>query len=407
MRVDDIYLAGVGTYLPPVVTTEHAVGRSWYDRADREASGMEAVMVAGETPAPEMAARAAQVALRRSGHGPDDFGALLHSDSYHQGPDGWSAPHYVLRRTLDRPITALEIRQGCLGMIASLEMAAHRLIADRGRDRKDAVLLTAGDNFSAPGVDRWRASRMFLLADGGAAAVVSRRGGFARVLAFGTVSNPGMEELHRGGEVIFPPGVTIGRSLNFEERSDYWRRQWAAGIAPPMGHFGECVAEAADRALEEAGISMEKVTRVCHTAFARNSLEAMFLDPLEIDADRGLWDFTRRIGHAGAADPFIGLEHLWTSGQVVPGDHVLLIGSAPGMEAGCVVLEIIAPYEPGDHGSESDEAASRGAESHELQNDDHEPEDQEIQHDDHKRPGHEPRDGDQGPENREPENGGR
>jgi 3-oxoacyl-[acyl-carrier-protein] synthase-3 len=186
---------------------------------------------------------------------------------------------------------------------------------------------------------------MFLLADGGAAAVVSRRGGFAKVLASGAVSNPGMEELHRGGEVLFPPGVTVGRGLNFEERSAYWREQWALGVAPPMGHFGECVAEVAERTAAEAGIPMEKVTRVCHTGFSRGALHAMFLDPLGIEPDRGVWELSRRIGHAGAADLFIGLEHLWTQGAVVPGDHVMLIGSAPGMEAGCAVVEIVAAYE--------------------------------------------------------------
>ncbi|MBF8191541.1 ketoacyl-ACP synthase III family protein [Nonomuraea sp. K274] len=343
MRFDDVFLAGIGTYLPPTVSTEHAVEKSWYDPADRDASGMAAVMVAGELPAPEMAARAARVALARAGHAADDFGALLHSDSFHQGPDGWSAPHYVLRATLEQPITAIEIRQGCLGMIAGLEMAAHRLIADRG---KDAVLLTAADNFSTPLVDRWRASRMFLLADGAAATVVSRRGGFARVLAAGSVSDPSMEELHRGGEELFPPGVTVGRGLNFEERSDHWRRLWAQGIAPPMGNFGDCVAEVAERTLAEAGTSMEKIVKVCHTGFARGALGAMFLDPLGIDLDRSMWEFTRTVGHAGAGDLFIQLEHLWTGGALAAGEQVLLVGSAPGMEAGCAVIEITTPYAP-------------------------------------------------------------
>ncbi|NRQ34234.1 3-oxoacyl-ACP synthase [Nonomuraea sp. NN258] len=343
MRFDSVYLAGLGTYLPPVVTAEHAVAQDWYDRSDLETSGMAAVMVAGDLPAPEMAARAAGVALARAGHDPADFGALLHSDSFHQGPDGWSAPHYVLKNTLNRPITALEVRQGCLGMIAGLELAAHRLIADPA---KDAVLLTAADNFSTPMVDRWRASRMFLLADGAAAAVVSRRGGIARVLAVGSVSDPSMEELHRGGEELFPPGITVGRGLNFEERSDHWRTLWAQGIAPPMGHFGDCVAEAADRTLAEAGTSMDKIVKVCHTAFARGALAGMFLDPLGIDADRSMWEFTRTVGHAGAGDLFIQLEHLWTTGAVTTGDQILLIGSAPGMEAGCAVVEITAPYEP-------------------------------------------------------------
>ena len=341
MRADDVYLAGVGTHLPPAVTTEHAVAEGWYDQADRAASGFESVLVAGDVPAPDMAVDAARKALRMAGIPGEDFGALVHSTTYHQGPDGWSAPHYVLRETIDRPISAIELRQGCVGMIAGLELAVHRLTADH---EADAVLLTTSDNFSAPIVDRWRAAKLFLLADGGAAAVVSRRGGFAKVLSVAAYSNPGMEELHRGGEDLFPPGITRGVSLNFEERSDHWREQWAKGVAPPMGHLGECVAGAAGKALADAGIGMEKIARVCHVGFARGPLHAIYLDALDVDADRGSWEITRRTGHVGAADPFIGLEHLWRTGAVVPGDHVMLIANAPGMEAGCAVLEIVAPY---------------------------------------------------------------
>ncbi len=113
MRFDDLYLAGVGSHL----------ARARSPRAD-DGSGMVSVMVAGDTPAVDMAADAGNIAIKRSGHEPDDFVALLHSGSYHQGPDGWSAPHYVLRNTVDRPITALEVRQGCLGMLAGLRIAA-------------------------------------------------------------------------------------------------------------------------------------------------------------------------------------------------------------------------------------------------------------------------------------------
>ncbi|WP_062435680.1 ketoacyl-ACP synthase III family protein [Herbidospora daliensis] len=350
MRFDDLYLSGVGSALPGTVTTSEAVSRGLYDAADREMSGMLGVLVAGETPAVDLAAEAGNIAVKRSGHEPDDFVALLHSGSYHQGPDGWSAPHYVLRNTIDRPITALEVRQGCLGMLSGLRIAAGLLKSedDAGLPGAEddaaplksnhAVLLTSGDNYGSPLVDRWRASRMFLLADGGAAVVASRRGGFAKVLAAGAVSNPAMEELHRGGETLFPPDLS--RGLNFEERTAWWRARWAEGVAPPMGHLGELVAEVAFGTLEEAGSSIDRVKRVCHVGFTEGPLTAIYLDPLGVDAAKGTWELTRTTGHAGAGDPFIGLEWLWTRGDVEPGDHVLLIGTAPGMEAACAVVEI-------------------------------------------------------------------
>ncbi|MFJ2230644.1 ketoacyl-ACP synthase III family protein [Streptomyces halstedii] len=337
MKTDGIFLAGVATCLPEPYTTRRAVAEGAYDEADREESGIESVPVAGETPGPDLAVRAARTALARSGHRPEDFGALLHSGVHFQGPDGWSAPHYVLRHTLDRPVTAVEVRQGCLGMLSALEMAACRLTAV---PEHPAVLLTSGDNFSTPLVDRWRASKLFLLGDAGAAAVVSRRGGFARVLSVGSVSTPSMEELHRGGEPMFPPGPTVGRTLNLEERREYWRREWARGVPPPMGNFGDTVAAAARQSLAEAGATMADIARVCHLGFSELPLRACFLDPLDIDEKRGIWEFTRTTGHLGAADPIAGPQHLWRTGQVGAGDLVMIIGASPGMEAGCAVVEI-------------------------------------------------------------------
>ncbi|MFE7037286.1 3-oxoacyl-[acyl-carrier-protein] synthase III C-terminal domain-containing protein [Streptomyces sp. NPDC057621] len=40
------------------------------------------------------------------------------------------------------------------------------------------------------------------------------------------------------------------------------------------------------------------------------------------------------------SDVVIGLEHLWLTRQVNPGDRVLMIGTTPGMEVGCAVVEI-------------------------------------------------------------------
>jgi 3-oxoacyl-[acyl-carrier-protein] synthase-3 len=339
MKVRGLYLAGIGSYLPEPVPTDDAVEQGWLGADRQAASRVVSVAVEPSVSAPDMAVRAARVALERSGHGPDDIAVLLHSNTYHQGPDGWSAPHYVLRNTLDRPIPALEIRQGCLGMLAALELAACRLMT---RPEEEAALLTTGDNFSTPLVDRWTASGLFLFADAGSSLVLSRRGGFAEVLAVGSLSDAAMEPLHRGDEPLLPPGVTTGASLDFEKRIRYWRGQWAAGVKPPVNNFGDRVAEIAERTLKEAGLSMDQIARISHVGFDWEPLHGMFLEPLDLDAERGTWELSSRIGHTGVSDLVLGLEHLWLTGQVGVGDRVLLIGAATGMEAGCAVVEITA-----------------------------------------------------------------
>jgi 3-oxoacyl-[acyl-carrier-protein] synthase-3 len=337
MKVDDIYVAGVGSFLPDPVDTAEAVAKGWYDAEDRENSGFAAIAVAGSTPAPDMAVEAARTALKQAGHDPAEINALFHSNTHPQGPEGWSAQHYILRQTVNRPITAVEVRLGCLGLLASIQLGCCFLAAVPERT---AVLLTSADNMGTPIINRWRTSKLYVLADGGGAMVLSKRGGFAKVLSVGSFSKPGMEELHRGGEEMFPPGITVGTPLDFEARRQYWLKKWAEGVPPPQGDLSAVVVEAVNRTLAEAGVTMDDIARVINVCLARGPLHDIFLDPLGIPEERSTWDFNRRTGHAGSVDHVAGLEYVWSAGQVGIGDRVLLLGATPGAEAACAVLEI-------------------------------------------------------------------
>ena len=254
-----------------------------------------------------------------------------------QGPDGWSAPHYINRHTIDQPVTSLEIRNGCVGFFSTLHLAACYLTASPGRT---AALLTAADNFGTPAVDRWNASQLFALADGGGALILSTTHGFARLLAITATSSPHLEEHHRAGEPLFPPGITTGATLNFTERMAYGQRLAEQGALRPMADFGSLLVDTVERALKEADVSIGEIAAVIHDGFHHDTLRVIFLDPLDIPDERGIWEFTCRAGHAGPLDALRGLDHAWREGRVQAGDRVLLLSGSPGMEAACAVLEI-------------------------------------------------------------------
>ncbi|MEH1127363.1 ketoacyl-ACP synthase III family protein [Micromonospora sp. CPCC 206061] len=337
MRVNDIYIAGIGTSEPDYVDTAVAVEKGWYSAEDRERSGLLSISIAGTTPAPDLAIEAARFAVEQSGHAPEEICALFHTNVHPQGPDGWSAQHYINRNTINQPVTSVEIRNGCIGFFSNLHLAACYLDA---RPDRIAALLTCADNFGTPSVNRWNASSLFVLADGGGGVVLSKRRGFAKVLSTEFASNPELELHHRGGEKIFPPGMTVGGTLNFDARMAYVREQAADSGAPPMTDFGSVVIEAAEGALSEAGVTLDDISKVVHDGFARWALTDIFLDPLGIEEKRGIWEFTRRLGHAGPLDQIRGLEYVWRNREVDVGEKVLLVSGAPGMEAACAVVEI-------------------------------------------------------------------
>jgi len=339
MKVGDIHFRGIGTATTRSVDTAHAVKMGLYDPRERDRSELVSISVAGDTPAPDLAVEAARSALHQSGCAPDEFSALFHTNVHPQGPDGWSAQHYINHRTIDRPVTSVEIRNGCVGFLSSLHLAVCYLTV---APQPATVLLTCADNFDTPAVDRWRASNLFVLADGGGAAVLSTRPGFARLLAINSVSNPELEVRHRGSEKLFPPGLTAGGTLNFHERTEYVRQRQLTGAMPLLEDFGGVLVDTVDQTLAEAGVTLNEIARVVHDGFNRWAVRDIFLDPVGIEEQRGIWEFTRRLGHAGPLDQLRGLDYLWRNHEVDTGDKVLLFSDAPGMEAACAVLEITA-----------------------------------------------------------------
>jgi 3-oxoacyl-[acyl-carrier-protein] synthase-3 len=81
--------------------------------------------------------------------------------------------------------------------------------------------------------------------------------------------------------------VTVGAPLDFNEGRECMRAQWATGVAPPIGYFGDKIAVVTEAVLEEADTTSEEIARVAHAGFGWESLETKFLAPLDIDADRG------------------------------------------------------------------------------------------------------------------------
>ena len=80
-----------------------------------------------------------------------------------------------------------------------------------------------------------------------------------------------------------------------------------------------------ERTLQEADRKLDDMTRVIYGNVAGYLVEAL-TEPLGISMDQTTWQFGRGIGHTGASDQLLSLNHLLVTGQLAPGDHVLLAG---------------------------------------------------------------------------------
>jgi 3-oxoacyl-[acyl-carrier-protein] synthase-3 len=334
MRWDDVYLRACATWLPPVLTAEDAVARGLADATAVRRMQVTGVTTTTEAPA-AMAAAAARTALTRAGCTPEEVGLILHASIYHQGHDFWSASSYVQRAAVGNRCPAMEIRQSSNGGMAALEVAAAYLAAGMAK----TALITTADRFCEPGVDRWRSDPGTVLADGGTALVVGRGYGFARLRSLVLVSDPTLEQMHRGadepGAVPFAArqpidiSVTTRSFLSGDEGRDAFTRMERG------------CAESIDQALDEASVTFAGIDRFVLPNLGRRRLDVHYFRRYGIDPARSTWDWGRGVGHLGAGDQFAALAVLVERGQLRPGQICLLAGIGGGFTWSAATVEIL------------------------------------------------------------------
>ncbi|MPZ81286.1 MAG: 3-oxoacyl-ACP synthase [Actinophytocola sp.] len=340
MKTPGIFIKGTGVYLPDKVTSEWAVEQGLYSAEEIELHGLTSTSVAGDTPAPEMALRAAERALKRCRQDGTDLSLLLYASTWHQGPEGWLAHSYLQHHLVGGDVPATEIRQGCNGMFTSLELAVCHL---RAEPQRQAALLVAADNYGTPMVNRWRMGGGYIGGDAGSAVVLAKDSGFARLLSVASTTVDEAEEMHRGDEPLFPPGITVGRGLDFTTRNQEFQRharRRTAGTAP-LFKVHQRTISIVETVLAEADLEIADIARVAFMNYSREIVEQRCMAALGLPMSRSTWDIGATIGHCGASDQFIALDHLIGTGGLRPGDHMLMLGVSPGVTLAAAVVQIV------------------------------------------------------------------
>jgi 3-oxoacyl-[acyl-carrier-protein] synthase III len=334
LKVTDVYLSGLGVFQPPTVDAGQAARRGEYDPGTYLENRLTGACIAGDVSPPEMAVHAARQAMSRATADPARISMVMHATVHTQGPEVWHSPAYVQREILGNVVPAFEIRLGCNGVFAGLELAAPRM-GVMGPD--ETVLLTTAENYGSPLIDRWNSLTGFVGGDAGIALLLCHRAGFARLRAVGSAAMPELEQLHRGGEPLWPPSP--GKKLDLRSRAVYFREK-VMSLADAAQVWNRAQLEVIERTLDEADRKLDDMTRVIYPNVAGYLMEQFLLEPLGILMDRTTWQFGRGIGHTGASDHWLSVNHLLVTGQLAAGDHVLLAGGAPATVSSAV-LEIL------------------------------------------------------------------
>lgn len=335
MRWQHLYVAAVASRLPRPASTAAAVRDGLLEEGLDTRLDYTSVLVEADLAAPDLAVRAGATAVARAGIPAADYRLVLHGSLWFQGIDMWATASYVADRTVGPCPPAFDIQQRSNAGMGGLELAAAHLTAG---GRGGAALVTTGDRFAAPAIDRWHTHGVCFYGDAGTALVLSARAGFGRVLSTASVSDNALEAMGRGTAPLtaWPPKPAARPDLvaRYQEFA-------GAGRIPDAGpRLGRVLLRTRDDALTDAGARLSDIAYAVLPATRRGRPGQELPEVLGIPDKRTNWGFGRRTGHLGAGDQFAGLENALLTGEVAEGDLVLLFGGGAGYSCTAAVLQI-------------------------------------------------------------------
>ncbi|GLZ42590.1 ketoacyl-ACP synthase III family protein [Actinokineospora sp. NBRC 105648] len=328
-----VFISATATWTPQTVSLADAIADGLVPPT-HQGLGFDSIAVADALTGPQMAITAARQAIARAGADPAGIGLVLHASHWFQGLDLWPAAAYVANNAVGAHPSSYDIQQQSIGGLGSLRLATAWLTAGFA----ETALLTTGDNYAAPAIDRWGSLQDLIFGDGGTAMVLSANGGFAEVLATAAGADNGLEIATRG---TTPFGFAPGQHAPVPMAQRFMQFAGLPEAPAAWGRYEAALTAVHDQALRAANLDIKDVTRAVLPFLHRGGDQRENYDVLGYRAEQTVWDYGRGVGHLGAGDHCAGLNHLVETGSLVAGDIVVLVGAGLGFNFHAAVLQIV------------------------------------------------------------------
>lgn len=330
----------VATWLP--TTTESvdvAVAAGKLDDEEVAALGVTQLPVSEALSGPELAVSAARKALSQAGWDAMDLDLVIHNWIYHQGHDMWSPPHYVAHQVGARAATPYGLQQGCNAGALALQQAGLRILADD----VDRVLVTTGDRFCPPGIDRWCSDYSLVFGDAGTAALLHRGDGGPdefSLLSFATATESEFEEMLRCEDPFSPSPMGHSPFINLRRPK---KAYLASGGKEKFDRLSqERIGEAFRLGLREAEIDLDdpRIRCIVLPRLGDSLLDIVYGRVVEQLPKAEALRFGGQTGHLGCGDFLANLADVHALGILGPGDIVIVVGGGAAFTWTCSVLQV-------------------------------------------------------------------
>lgn len=334
-----VYIETTGLAVPTPTPTQEYVAAGLVDEPVARRTGITSVAVADDS-GPHLAIRAARQALAQSGHDLEQCTLHLHASMSYSGYDLWSPSSYIQSQLGTKNALALCVDQLSNSGLAALELAAGHLTGGG----EGFALVTTGEKFSSPLIDRWRSDPGTVFGDGGTALTLSSSGGFAEVLSIASTADPDLEGIARGddlpasgpGEHRLPASLEPGRQVFAS----------TMGIETLLERVQDGQRRSCVTALASAGIAPGDVDWHVVPHLGLPKIRHQLIDPLGIPLERTTWGWGATLGHLGGGDQIAGLHHLRTNNKIDSGTICALHGVGGGFTWTTAVIRILEPSSP-------------------------------------------------------------
>jgi 3-oxoacyl-[acyl-carrier-protein] synthase III len=314
------FIQSLGLLLPaarPTTAEEVASAPDW-----------RAVCECPDQPPAEMAAQVGRAVVAAAALRPSDVDWVIHCGAGPQGSMGWPVHHHIQHRVIGSHGNALEVRQYCAGGLTSW------LLADRLIAAGDAVICTGADNWSWD--DRFATSRSVggePFSDAAYAAVLSARGGFAKILGAGTASCPEQAQPWR-------------------TRTNYWEQPTGPDFRATFAQVArsrtlravrdsfDMLVHAATTALKDAQISPQYVTHFVPHSTRSGEPYRSLARAIDLPWAESVHQHNLDHGYLGVSTQAAGLVHLAKTGSLSADSIILLLAAEYQLSATAVVLAI-------------------------------------------------------------------
>jgi 3-oxoacyl-[acyl-carrier-protein] synthase-3 len=284
-----------------------------------------------EQPPAELAIQAGRAALAAAELPASDVAWLIHCGAGLQGSPGWPVHHHIQQGVLGRDGNALEIRQYCAGGLTSW------VVADGLARAGNTVICTGADNWSWE--DRFATSRSVggvAFSDAAHAAVLSRGGGFAKILGIGQASCPEQAQYWRTREAFWEHATMADFRASVSRVAGSRTRDSVRDIF-------QMFVRAVTMALKEANLSPQYVTHFVPHSSRSGEPFLSVAKAVGLPWADSLHQNNLDHGYLGVSTQSVGLVQLAKDGSLSTDSIVLFLASEYGLSATAIAVRIVRP----------------------------------------------------------------